>query len=151
MTYTIIFHILVPVLLACMVNGYIYFKGWNSEAKDSKNSLSKNPLLPPGYVIAIVWVIILSLLGYAHYLTTPQYSSWVIIIAIAYCLSYPFLTLGLQSKMSLFNALALIFSIAVTATCYATVIEATPYTIPFLLWTVYVNIATNAYDLGLLS
>jgi tryptophan-rich sensory protein len=147
MTYAII-HVLVPVLLACALNAYIYMKGWNTA--DSKETAAKNPLLPPGYVIAIVWIVILALLGYAHFLTYPKYSSWVIVLAIAYCLLYPFLTLGMKSKLAIFNGIALLFAIAVTSTCYATIMESTLYTIPFLLWTVYVNIACNLFDLGVL-
>ena len=143
-----IVHVLIPVLLACALNAYIYMKGWNTA--DSKETIAKNPLLPSGYVIAIVWIIILALLGYAHFLTYPEYSSWIIVLAIVYCLLYPFLTLGMKSKLAIFNGIALLLAIIVTATCYSTIIESTLYTIPFLLWTVYVNIACNLFDLGLL-
>jgi|LakMenE09Jun09ns_1017247.scaffolds.fasta_scaffold00383_2 tryptophan-rich sensory protein len=135
-------HVLLPVLAACILNGYIYLMGWNS-------TKSENPLLPPGYVIGIVWIIILALLGYAHYLVYPSYSSWVIVAAIVYCLMYPFLTNGLKDRMMyLFNGIALIFAILVFATCYSTVVESAVYTVPFLLWSVYVNIVTIAYAFG---
>jgi hypothetical protein len=91
----------------------------------------------------------LALLGYAHYLVYPSYSSWVIVAAIVYCLMYPFLTNGLKDRMMyLFNGIALIFAILVFATCYSTVVESAVYTVPFLLWSVYVNIVTIAYAFG---
>jgi len=135
-------HILLPIIAACIINGYIYLMGWNSNK-------SPNPLLPPGYVIAIVWIILLALLGYAHYLTYPQYPSWIIVATIIYCLLYPFLTQGLTDRfMYFFNGLALLFAIIVFATCYSTVTEASYYTLPFLIWSVYVNIVTLGYSFG---
>ena len=60
--YGPLYHILVPVLAAIIMNGIIYTFGINKYSE--KNKI--NPYIPPGYVIGTIWVIILGLLGYLH-------------------------------------------------------------------------------------
>ena len=81
-------HILVPIILAIVLNFYIYTQGWN-------NDNEKNSKLPPGYIIGSIWIIILGLLGYIHFLLYPSVYSWFIVLTILYCLSYPFLFLNI--------------------------------------------------------
>ena len=81
-------HILVPIILAIVLNFYIYTQGWN-------NDNEKNSKLPPGYIIGSIWIIILGLLGYIHFLLYPSLYSWFIVLTILYCLSYPFLFLNI--------------------------------------------------------
>lgn len=132
------YHILTPIIAACILNLYIYSQGWNSKGN------IKNNKLPPGYIIAIVWIIILGLLGYVHYLVYPSYASWVVVAAVLYCLAYPFLTAGLkQEKAGIYNALSLVIAVIVTYNVYIIKHNAALYTIPFLLWTTYVNVVTN--------
>jgi tryptophan-rich sensory protein len=130
-------HILVPIILAIILNFYIYIQGWN-------NDNQKNSKLPPGYIIGSIWIIILGLLGYIHFLLYPSVYSWFIVLTILYCLSYPFLTSGLQNTdNNYFNLIALILAIIVTIIMYykSNII----YVIPFLLWTFYVNIILNVF------
>lgn len=130
-------HILVPIILAIILNFYIYIQGWN-------NDNQKNSKLPPGYIIGSIWIIILGLLGYIHFLLYPSVYSWFIVLTILYCLSYPFLTSGLQNTdNNYFNLIALILAIIVTIIMYykSNII----YVIPFLLWTFYVNIVINVF------
>ena len=130
-------HILVPIILAIILNFYIYIQGWN-------NDNQKNSKLPPGYIIGSIWIIILGLLGYIHFLLYPSVYSWFIVLTILYCLSYPFLTSGLQNTdNNYFNLIALILAIIVTIIMYykSNII----YSIPFLLWTFYVNIVINVF------
>jgi len=130
-------HILVPIILAIILNFYIYIQGWN-------NDNQKNSKLPPGYIIGSIWIIILGLLGYIHFLLYPSVYSWFIVLTILYCLSYPFLTSGLQNTdNNYFNLIALILAIIVTIIMYykSNII----YAIPFLLWTFYVNIVVNVF------
>ena len=66
----VLLHIAVPVILALFMNGVIY--GTRMNVRDD-NSKPKNPWLPPGYVIAAIWVLIFGILGYVHYcLTVPS-------------------------------------------------------------------------------
>lgn len=130
-------HILVPIILAIVLNFYIYTQGWN-------NDNEKNTKLPPGYIIGSIWIIILGLLGYIHFLLYPSVYSWFIVLTILYCLSYPFLTSGLQNTdNSIYNLIALLLAIIVTIIMYykSNII----YVIPFLLWTFYVNIVVNVF------
>ena len=130
-------HILVPIILAIVLNFYIYTQGWN-------NDNEKNSKLPPGYIIGSIWIIILGLLGYIHFLLYPSVYSWFIVLTILYCLSYPFLTSGLQdTDNSIYNLIALLLAIIVTIIMYykSNII----YAIPFLLWTFYVNIVINVF------
>jgi tryptophan-rich sensory protein len=141
MDITAVVHTLVPVVAAMVLNGIIYGLGWNSEQND--NSMN-NKYLPPGYVIAGVWVIILGLLGYTHYLVYPSYASAIIVLAVLYCLAYPFLTGGLRGdNADILNLISLVIAIAVILSVGMKDVRAIVYTIPFLLWTTYVNIATR--------
>jgi tryptophan-rich sensory protein len=154
-----LFHILVPIIIASLINLFIYVNGWSSNTKEQENKY-----LPPGYVIGIVWIIILGLLGYANYLTYPTSASWIVIIAIIYCLFYPFLVMNpttdniaykiLFSKPTrkhvsrsipewFYNLLAFIIAVIVAFLCYREKQMTIYYTMPFVLWTTYVNIVTN--------
>jgi tryptophan-rich sensory protein len=134
-----IVHVIVPVVAAILINGLIYALGWNREQNDKSGKY-----LPPGYVIGIIWIIILGLLGYTHYLTYPSYASYIIVMAVLYCLAYPFLTSGLRAENAgMYNLLSLIIAIAVIVSVGMKDINAIGYTIPFLIWTTYVNIATR--------
>lgn len=132
-----IMHIFTPIILAFIVNGIIYINGWN---KNNNN----NKLLPPGYVIAIIWVLILGVLGYTHYLLYPSKESWIIIFAILYCLAYPFLTSGLKNSANanIFNLIALIISIIVFISVFLNNKLTSMFILPFLLWCTYVNIVS---------
>lgn len=135
----VIYHVLTPIIAACILNYFIYLQGWNTGKKTQKH-----PKLPPGYIIGIVWIIIFGLLGYVHYLTYPSYASRVIIVAIIYCLAYPFLTNGLkQENAGIYNALSLIIAVIVYYNVYIQQPYSSLYILPFLLWTLYVNIVTN--------
>jgi len=164
--YEYLLHIFIPILAAILVNAFIYLYGWNSERPLYKG-------LPPGYVIAVVWIIILGMLGYAHYLTYYSYASWIIVIALIYCLLYPFLT-GLSKGDSIhrlvfqilftkassrnrpepdsyfYNVIALLIAIVVCVTAYLENQKTIWFTLPFLLWTLYVSIITNKYVNNLL-
>ena len=130
----VLLHIFIPIILACVINFYIYTMGWN-------NNNEKSKWLPPGYIIGIVWIIILGLLGYIHFLMYPSIQSWIIVFAISYCLAYPFLTSGLKNTNStVFNVIALVLAIIVFISVFYKNKLTSLLTIPFLLWTLYVNI-----------
>ena len=143
--YGPLYHILVPVLTAIIMNGIIYTFGINKYSeKTEKNKI--NPYIPPGYVIGTIWVIILGLLGYLHYLVYKKYdsitfTSLLIIFTILFCISYPLIT-GLRVKSGLLlNLITLILSFilalfVITESKYMFI-----YLIPLLVWASYVNIA----------
>lgn len=132
-------HVAVPIILAGLLNAYIYLQGWNKNQSETDRAG-----LPPGYVIAVVWIIILGLLGYTHFLVYPSITSGIIILSILYCLAYPFLTSGLQSaKAGIYNAIAFMIAVLVAVFVYYKDWKASLYVLPFLLWTAYVNVVTN--------
>jgi len=145
-----IIHVLTPIIAACILNAYIYAKGWNSEAKKPKYRSKcidpkpvQNNYIPPGYVIAIIWIVILGLLGYTHFLLYPSYASLVVVLSILYCLAYPFLTSGLQATNSdIYNGLSFVLATVVFIMGYIQKPDTILFTSPFLLWTSYVNIVT---------
>jgi len=53
-------HIIIPIILAIILNYYIYIQKWNNNNNNNK--------LPPGYIIGFIWIVILGLLGYIHFL-----------------------------------------------------------------------------------
>lgn len=139
MDMKIFIHILVPIFGAVLINILIYALGWNRENREQSNG---NKLLPPGYVIAIVWILILGLLGYTHYLVYPSVASWIIVAAVIYCLAYPFLTAGLSKHMKVLNALSFFIALAVTISTFLQNNYSALFTLPFLIWTAYVTIVT---------
>jgi len=133
---TLYVHILVPVVAALTLNGLIFALGWNvGKAK-------KNPYLPPGYIIGIVWVIILGILGSLHYRLQEQKAftvAYTIVALIIFCLLYPFLTSGLKSNTwsSVLNLATLVFAFSASLAIPRTEVA---YMIPILLWATYVNV-----------
>jgi tryptophan-rich sensory protein len=132
-----ILHVMLPILAAVIINIVIYTQGWNN------NNNEPSKYLPPGYAIAIIWIFILGLLGFTNYLVWPSTASLIIIIAIIYCLAYPFLTAGLQEdKGDTYNILAFIIAITVSMIVFMHKKTAVLYTLPFFIWTMYVSIIT---------
>jgi tryptophan-rich sensory protein len=143
--YGPLYHILVPVLAAIIMNGVIYTFGMNKYSDETEKS-KINPYIPPGYVIGTIWVIILGLLGYLHYLIYKKYesitfTSLLIVFVILFCISYPLIT-GLRVKSGLLlNLITLILAFilalfVITESKYMFI-----YLIPLLVWASYVNIA----------
>lgn len=149
-----LFHILLPILAAVIINIVIYTQGWQSQnqAKSSQQPDKAKPaqqqdkaanLLPPGYAIAIIWIFILGLLGLVHYLTYPSFVSGYIALVIIYCLAYPFLTNGLREEnTATYNILAFITAVFLSIIVFIQNKKATVYTLPYLIWTSYVASVT---------
>ena len=138
----LILSIFIPVLAAVLLNAFIYLMGWNKEA--NKDSMPDVKGLPPGYAIAIIWIFILGLLGLAFYYVYPSVSAWIIVMAIVYCLAYPFLTFGLrQDNAWLLNLLSLVIAIIVAISVALQDVMVSLSVVPFVIWTLYVNIITN--------
>lgn len=143
MKYSYLLHIFLPIIAAGIINLIIYLQEWN---KEKSNNTNANKNLPPGYVIAIVWTIILGLLGYAHYLVYPSYASYIILLAIIYCLLYPIIVINPNVKNvydNLFNFIALVLALLVCILAYKRKSSTLLLTLPFVIWTLYVNIVTN--------
>jgi len=138
---TLLLHVIIPIIGAMLLNGLIFGMRWNTSSKSI-------PMLPPGYVIAFVWIVILGLLGALHYFLWSQrnYVSWVVVFVIIFCLAYPFMTLGLkQSKTAaILNLVTLFLSFLL---CFSTPNNLKIYTFPLIAWASYVNLAQTIYPL----
>jgi len=141
-----IYHILIPILLALFMNGFIYMFQINKiENIDKKGDIYKK-MLPPGYIIGIIWVIIFGLLGYTHYLILEQnnnkitITSLFIVFVIIYSLAYPLLT-NLRVKSGLLlNLIALILAFILGILIIKQSMYAFLFVIPLIIWASYVNI-----------
>lgn len=136
--YVYLIHIFVPILLAIIINFIM------NRQKLYIKDYEPNKYLPPGYIIGIVWTIILGFLGYAHYLKHNSLTSVYIIVIIIYCLSYPFLTYKRsEEEAQVFNLIAVILAITLFIMLFIDNIYDSLYVLPFLLWCVYVFIVTT--------
>jgi tryptophan-rich sensory protein len=138
------FHVLTPVVLSALVNAHVYVSNSNDRNSGTASSAVAQKLLPPGYVIGIVWTIIFALLGYAHYRVFPSIASFVIVAALAYCLAYPYLTMfksaPFQRATKFLNTLSLIVAALVAAATVAKDTVAFVAALPLLAWASYVNL-----------
>jgi tryptophan-rich sensory protein len=151
----ILMNIFIPILLALVMNGIIYTFGINKlskEDEDKKKEIKNNyyeKLLPPGYVIGTIWVIIFGLLGYVHYLLLEKnefkitMKSIFVIIVIIYCLSYPLIT-NLKVKTGLLlNLISLILSFILGLLTITESKYIFTFVLPLIIWTSYVNVIDN--------
>ena len=155
-----LYHVLIPVLLALSMNSFIYLFGINkqneqidkqtqtqiqtqTQTQTQNNQYFK--LLPPGYVIGIIWTIIFGLLGYAHYLMYKlkdriNIGSVSIILVIIFCLLYPVIT-SLKFKYGLLlNLITLIISFVLGFIIILQSKYIFLYIIPLIVWASYVNV-----------
>jgi len=137
-------NIAVPVGAAALENYIIY--GTGTRLSDTK----ANPMLPPGYIIGIVWMVLLGLLGYAHFLLytfqgANNIAASSVIVLILYCLAYPIFLYYKAFTMKELN----IFSVCITAVAftitYLTLPKASYAVLPTLLWVSYVVLSDVIY------
>ena len=138
-----IVHIAFPIICAIIMNVIIYSFKWNVRTSEGKIN---NPLIPPGYIVGSVWIIIFGLLGYVHYLLYKQnngvsFVSISVVCFFIFCLLYPVLTSGLSKQnANMLNLLTLILSFSLAIVLVKTLPSTFKYIIPLLLWASYVNI-----------
>lgn len=134
-------HVLTPVLAAGLVNALSF-------SRKLPITKYKNPWIPPGPIVGLVWLVLLGLLGYVHFKlykkTGVSVATVTIVVFIVYCLAYPSLTsFYTDSKAPTFlNVVALGSALLVTLRVFAQDPSLVPYLIPLLAWTTYVNIVT---------
>ena len=132
-------NIFIPILLAIIVWVYVYVYYKNSN--NTKNYKIK--YLPDGYIVGIIWLIIFGFLGYSTYILKNNISSYLIILTLLYCLSYPFLTINLNIKESYkYNVIAFIIASFTYLFVFFENKYASTFIIPLLIWSSYVVIIT---------
>ena len=107
-------------------------------------SYTHNKLIPPGFVIAIIWVVLFGFFGYAHYLTYTAHGGWcvasvAIIVFAVYCLLYPFLVAHSEKRARLMNYIAFVLAFVVGLLVLEQSQTAFYYLIPVIAWTGYIN------------
>lgn len=144
------FHIFTPVALGIFMNFIIYSFQINRSSVKIQN---KNPLIPPGYIIGTIWVILLGCMGMAHYILSittsrlPFYRNYAILcldFLIGFSILYPIIT-GLKNNQSFFLLLSLAITLLTSLVVKFYSITAFYYLIPLILWVIYVNVATYLY------
>ena len=93
-------HVLATILITVAVNGLVFGLGWAGAAPDAARN---NWLLPPGWVVGTVWLVLLALVAVAYWLLASAddrrgktLAPWLLAL-IAVCLAYPFYTFGFRS------------------------------------------------------
>lgn len=130
-------HIIIPVILALSLSYIISVKNWDEKYK------RKRGILPSGPVIGVIWILLFSSLGYAHYIMYEQsgisLASVFLIIVLLYCISYPLLTQLNYKKGRIMNTFALILSSLLLLVVFNENQEAFKFVVPLFLWTSFVN------------
>jgi len=144
--YIYLIYIIIPIFLACIVNLYIFKNDLY------KNNNKRNEYLPQGYIIGIIWTILLGLLGYVYYLTYGNGSilSCVIVFTIVYCLLYPLLTSKLDNHETIkYNLLSLLLAFILFILIILKYKQKNMifiYVLPLLFWNIYVCIITIFFN-----
>jgi tryptophan-rich sensory protein len=131
--------VLTPVVAALVINLVIFALGWN------QRNGSQRSLLPPGWAIGLIWIIVLAALGGALYAVWPiSVAGAIVIAAIGYCLAYPFATGGLEHdsvRTRVLNVVTLIIA-AVTSGAVGSASGwlGLGLVAPFVTWSSYVNV-----------
>lgn len=120
--------------------------------KSGAMEYKRNKLIPPGWMIAIIWVVLFGLLGYSHWLVRDanegeaSLGSISIIVAGVWCLLYPFFVyLVGQKYIRLVNLLSLIVVFSLGLIVITESETAFYWLIPLIFWNAYVNFADSMY------
>jgi len=122
-----------PISLAIIVNLLIYSFGLLPIQPQNK-------MIPPGYIVGSIWIVLFGLLGYIHH-RLAKYSSYAsisIYVFIGYSLSYPFLTR--LENTDIYNKMAWVLAFLSSLLLYYENPALIPYILPLLAWVTYVNI-----------
>jgi tryptophan-rich sensory protein len=135
-----LYHVLTPVGLGLFMNGLIYYFRMSSEQRKTQ---TKNKWIPPGYVVGIIWMILLGCMGMAHYLLSKvshsEFALWSIDFLILFSVLYPVLT-GLKDNDYFWLRMSLFITVGVSYVVYSYSLRAFYYLIPLNLWVIYVNL-----------
>lgn len=147
-----ILYILIPILIAFLINIKMYRKDSNT-MKDIDIRY-----LPPGYIIGVVWIIMLALMGYVLYLLSLKFKSeslrnslyvnfnyqiFLILFLIIFCVMYPYLTSLFNERfMKNYNYLTIFVVLYIFYEINKISFDISKYLIPLILWVGYVSLVT---------
>jgi tryptophan-rich sensory protein len=137
MTTTKIYYILIPIILATILNVIIFTKRWNT---------IQRKYLPPGWVIGIVWSIILGILGYLLFMSKQHKVTYFAIAGlIVFILAYPFLTNKFVENTKLLDTITLILSVLIAVMLFFQK-GMVLYMLPLLTWVLFVKYTDSYYE-----
>lgn len=146
--------VLIFVLISIILN-ILYF--WLGIYGNAYTYNGNGFLLPPGFVIGIVWVVVFGILGYVYWDLIDKnndessFASVFVIIFAIWCALYPLLVNGSNKLARLFNFITLILvhilGILVVGQCYSNDAALTPFWVLIvpMVWIFYVNITDVVY------
>jgi tryptophan-rich sensory protein len=137
--------ILIFVVAALVTNGLIYFFGYY---KNKNPFYYRSPMLPPGFIIGIIWLIIFGFFGYAHYLVYKKTETFTvaniaIIVVAVFCLFYLLAVYYRPEYTKFLNCASLIVAFTLGILVFNESEEAFYWLIPFIAWSAYVNLADS--------
>lgn len=112
-------NVAVLLIVTIAVNGFLFAVGW---AGPAATAARKMPMVPPDYMVGLIWTVLLGLMGAARWVYVRQsgdsgWRSWAPYALGAVCIAYPFYTSGLKLNaaaywgtwLTIFCTLAAIF------------------------------------------
>jgi tryptophan-rich sensory protein len=144
-------------VVVCAISNVVLWRKSMTHADES--SFRKNALIPPGWMIGLIWIAIFGVFGYTQYLLLKEndgkftLASIAVIVVAVFCLLYPIfiyiLARGNPEKYDKYARLMNLVSLIV-AFVYAIIVinesdAAFWLTLPLLVWTSYVNLADSLY------
>ena len=160
------FGIVMLFITAAVVINFVsyYFGAWKSGSITSSEAglaaqgfqsmkpwkLYQNKLIPPGFVIGLVWVFIFGMLGYCFYKLTDKNDGTVsfggiaILIYGVFALAYPFLTYGTREKnANVINYIAVVGALVLGIIVIEEDVGSFYFLLPLLLWVSYVGLTDS--------
>jgi len=104
------------IVIAIIVNIVSLSYGYNSSMKYTN--------LPPGYIIGIIWIILIGCMAYAQsqvlLSSKKKWIEWLIPLLFLYCILYPFYTYGFSNKCisKIANIGTILFSLFIVIILY---------------------------------
>lgn len=128
-------YVFAPIVAGALLNGLIFAR--MSQSRQS----SQSRLLPPGWVVGGVWMVLLGLLGYTGYrVRQSPVASWGVWTMVCYCLAYPFLTAGFRAKVQVWNVVAMVLAYLCALGVSAARTREVVWLGPLLAWVSYVGV-----------
>lgn len=134
-------HVLAPIVVSTIVMIFVL-----QTDRLQQGGRTTNEYLPPGWTVGLIWVFILGVLGFAHYLAFARrdYTACVVLIGIILkCISYPFYAIN-ATLAKVGNVTTLLAGCLVAVYFALTLPVVLPYMFPLMTWLSYVVVTDYA-------
>jgi tryptophan-rich sensory protein len=153
------FGIVMLFITAAIVINFVsyYFGAWKGSSGTPAGSggspfwkLYQNKLIPPGFVIGLVWIFIFGMLGYCFYKLTDKNDGTVsfggiaILVYGVFALLYPFFTYASREKnANVINYIAVVGALVLGIIVIEEDVGSFYFLLPLLLWVSYVGLTDS--------